>query len=542
MRGALPSIGRGLLSDARREYGVTLILLLGLGIGGALVIRHATPFGPGLRDDSFAYLSSAKGLAEGIGYGRIAGDGSFRPLTGFPPLYSTSIAAVTLAGLTLEQAARLIGGGSYAAVIILAGLTVLVLTRSRLSCLITAGFALASPALIELHSWALSEGLFFDLLLATILCLTLYLDQGDDLYYALSIALAALTFLTRFAGASIVVTGGVLVALSLRNRPRRGLILGGLFVALASIPLLGFLLRNLLSTGNLANRAPASWHPPGEPELEVAGRTVLDWIGLGGQSSVRGAYENLVAVGVVVMLLYLVARFVAKTLKPADSVSREWWATGTIVGFNLALITLLLVSMSLFDRTILGAFPDVGWRLLAPLYLGFLLLFGVALGRGFSGRGAVQRVVLGAATASLLLVQSNLAIGKVETMRRDGLGFSSPPWRGSEAISILRGLPEVPIYTNDVPAVYLLGRRAASFTPIQSDPSTASQLLEYQGDLDRMHQTLCDRGGYLVLLGPAIRARLEKEYLADLNGEMSLEFEVPDGLFYRYTDQDCLRQ
>src|SRR5512133_3157661 len=82
-------------------FWVTLIIILAAGVG-ALV--YATPYGPGLINDSVVYIGGAENILAGHGYSRTSGGGEIKPLTVNVPLYSYTLAAAARTGLDFIKA------------------------------------------------------------------------------------------------------------------------------------------------------------------------------------------------------------------------------------------------------------------------------------------------------------------------------------------------------------------------------------------------------------------------------------------------------
>ncbi len=68
-------------------YWFLLVLLAGAGV--ALMIA-VTPHGIGLVNDSVGYVAGARNMLGGLGYSRLTGDGSPRPITNYPPYFPSS--------------------------------------------------------------------------------------------------------------------------------------------------------------------------------------------------------------------------------------------------------------------------------------------------------------------------------------------------------------------------------------------------------------------------------------------------------------------
>ncbi|HEY2979912.1 MAG TPA: phospholipid carrier-dependent glycosyltransferase, partial [Anaerolineales bacterium] len=242
-----------------------------LGALGVWLLFYSTPQGLGLNDDSIAYIAGARSLLSGAGYREIwivsAG-----PVTHFPPGYPGALAAVGLVtGLDPLRGARLLNGLLFGLNIFLTGWLAFRMTGSRLIAMLSAALFLLTPALLRLHSNAMSEPLYIFFTLVTFLLLSVYFakslspkrkgDRGEGEFWLLVAAGAVigLACLTRYAALALLATG--VVALILFHRDWRTRLTRCAILIGGAVPFMaGWATRNLLVGGALTNRA-AGWHP-----------------------------------------------------------------------------------------------------------------------------------------------------------------------------------------------------------------------------------------------------------------------------------------
>ena len=106
----------------------SLLLILAGGVGALI---YATPYGPGLINDSVVYIGGAENILAGNGYSRTSGGGEIKPLTVNVPLYSYTLAAVAKSGIELVKAGWLVSLACFALNGLLAALIVLRLTGHK---------------------------------------------------------------------------------------------------------------------------------------------------------------------------------------------------------------------------------------------------------------------------------------------------------------------------------------------------------------------------------------------------------------------------
>ncbi len=151
-----------------------LVLLLLISTLGMWMLKNATPYGLGLRTDSSQYINGARNLLSGDGYTRTSGAGELKPITHFPPMFSSLIALVSVSGLEALRSARLLvillfGGG-----ILLFGVLVYRLTRSPGISLAGAFLFATSAVFLLVYAWVMSEPLYIFLWLGAFILLDFY--------------------------------------------------------------------------------------------------------------------------------------------------------------------------------------------------------------------------------------------------------------------------------------------------------------------------------------------------------------------------------
>ena len=238
--------------------GFTLLVVVLAVSGGVLVYTQVFPYGAHLNTDSFSYLSAARSLLSGEGYLIFGGSGKTDL---WPPIYPALLAL-----------ASLVSGMDPLAVIdpfnaIIFGLTVLVLGRWlnwRLEHRPLMVWACLAALFIEPVVWvathARSESLF-------ILFTTLALSSADRFLkmsgggsHLLAAAVwTALACLTRYAGVTIVAAVAPLLLLQRSYGLRARFVHTAMYAVVSVAPFAAWLVRNLVTTGNLAGpRAPST--------------------------------------------------------------------------------------------------------------------------------------------------------------------------------------------------------------------------------------------------------------------------------------------
>jgi len=460
-----------------------------------------------------------------------------RPTTGFPPGYSLSLAVFKWLGFDLHAGARLLGGLGFSILVLLAGVGVGAVTGSPGFGLMSAALVLGSPTLIGVHGWALSESVFLPMSLAAILFTTGFLGTGESKYLVLGGLAVGMAALTRYAGLSLAVALGACLALGHGNaNPKRWRVMG-VFAGLALGPLIVFLVRNVIVSGDLVNRPEMTWRPPEAALIERAGAIMVSWLVPFSGVRLPGWLSTTLA-GVLLLCLILGTSWGLRAVKPRPrdkTKSPALWLLIALGTHSTTYLAVLYTSMSVADPNIRSGFSAVGERLLAPVHLDLMVLIPLWLFVAWRGSEAPGRLLVIGTGLLFLVAQFSGGIKEAGELREDGRGFNSVAWRSSAAMAYIRELPEIPIYTNEVGATYLLTGRHATFIPASYNPSTQSNRLNYSADLDRMRRTIRAGGGILAILGSGPRDRLTPEYLDELTEGLTLVEEFGDGLIYRYT-------
>jgi hypothetical protein len=481
-------------------------------------------------------MSSAEGIATFTGYGRLRNIGPFKPITTFPPFYSFALAVTEWIGLGVHAGVRLLGGAGFGLTILLVGLGVLYATHSGVFALLSAGLVLTSSALIDVFSWALSESLFIPLSIASIVGLVIFLRSGKSQYLWIVGVTSGLALLTRYAGVALVAALGLIILLDRTMDRKHRLRSIGLFLVLSLLPIGIFLVRNLVLTGSLANRPLPRWYAPDLALIQSAGNIVVSWFIPAVDLEIPNWLSGLVPLALVLALgLTMRHAWLQVTTSQRSSEDRSVaWTILIAASFAYFYIALLVVSISMVDVNIQTLFYAVGERLLLPVYASVLLilalLFFTAWRRGTRVR---QMAVLGIALAFLGL-QVVAGLREFQSLRSEGRGYNSGIWRNSQSLEYVRGLPEVPIFTNDLGAVYLLTDRYATYIPTKFNPSTRQPRTDYAANLGQMRQTLRQNGGVILILGSNPWGRLDQDHLEDLIDGSSLVAEFGDGLIFQY--------
>jgi hypothetical protein len=162
----------------------------------------------------------------------------------------------------------------------------------------------------------------------------------------------------------------------------------------------------------------------------------------------------------------------------------------------LGYLAFLLMTIFGVDRLV-----PLNDRILSPLLLlllqaAILGLAAASLRYGRPGRWAAAAVTL-AFLAGCGVRQTAL----VRSLRDDGQGYAARTWRESDVLHFVCGLPEIPIYSNDLPAVYFACGRYVRPLPSPWDSGSNIANPDFTSQVDSVTRAVRDDGALIVVIG-----------------------------------------
>jgi len=461
---------------------------------GYLFLR--TGFGFGTTPDSVVYIGAARSLLLGQGFGFPSGLESPSPITNFPPLFPTALAAIGFFGIDPLDAARLFNVALFAVNIYLAGLLVYEATDSTAAIAVSAVMWI-SPALLITHSMIWSEPLFLLLVLIAAFGTTRYINNSSSTALLLVGATAFLGPLVRYAGISLTFAAIFTVA-------RKNLKHAAVVAFAGGVGLVGWLIRNHFVAGDLANRRLV-FHLPAIADLVFASNTALEWVG-----------------GLILTVLFAALVIFTVLNHPPAMVSKRYGIF--LVSFAVVYLVVLAISLLFGDAQV-----PLDHRILSPLYLVAALYAAIFI--VVRAQAKFLQLAWVAFVVVLFVAHSWTAMVWLDRVSTQGVGFSSAQWRQSATMDYLRrtkGMSQV--YTNAPDSVYLLAGLPASMLPRHTDPGTRLVNPEYSKQISRIGQ----HGGFVAyFIRVTWRSYLPTE--ERLTGELHLQLlaDLGDGAVYR---------
>lgn len=452
------------------------LLLVALSLAGAALVFAATVrSGLGLSPDSASYLSAARSLMSGSGAWIHTGE----PLVNQPPLYPALLAVLGwISRGDPLAAARILHCLLFAGIVYLS----CVLFRPHLAGfrpLMLAGGAavLVSGPLLDDAVMLWSESAFVLLTLSFVIGMESYLRDGSRRWLAVAALSAALAWITRYIGFTLVLTGALVLLISRRRTrvPMRHLLF---FLAVTMIPILSWGLRNQLVSGTpFGPRAPSAFSLG--RNLGLTFYTLLFWC-IPPRVTEHRPLLMLLSGGAG-LLLGLGMRGGAHRIRQEIS------------ALLVPLVFTVLYAGSLVLLSTRTAYDPIGNRLLSPLYIPIGLILLVAarlvrdgLARSFSSRWAAALVLVPVFLWFVHPLRS--AARDTRDRAQNGVGgYSAAAWQDSPLLRYVRSNAtgwDRPIVSNAPDALYLLAGVESQEIPAKTafnSPKVVNRASELRG-------------------------------------------------------------
>jgi hypothetical protein len=314
-----------------------------------------------------------------------------------------------------------------------------------------------SSGLLEIYTYLWSETLFILEILFFIVAYWHYLQTRTTKALLMVAVITAISCITRYAGVTIIGTGGLLLMLD-NALPIRKKITNILLFGMVSISLLiSNLVLNRLSTGlSTGTREPSI--TPFAQNLYYFGTVICDWGNL-----TKEAYPFAILITSVILLL-LIAVLLWKAYKGKIN-SYENIVIAFAVVYGLFIV--ISASISRYER--------INSRLLAPMFIPLLIACTSWVPDVLILIKSKAKYVL-AGIAVVLMLAFEYASYRTDWQRYDdendyGVpGYSDDDWNKSQFVVYLKHhknmfKPGVPIYTDADEAVYLFTGMTSTLLP-----------------------------------------------------------------------------
>jgi hypothetical protein len=521
-----------------------LAAVLGMGL-----VIFSTTAGPGVGGDATIYLTTARNLLHGQGLGWTEADGSYRLLPYSPPFYPLALSAAGLLVGDMSAAARWLNVLLVGSAALLAGWGFFRATRRAWLAGIVAGLLALSPVLLGVQVWAISETLFLLLGFGGLGLLLAWLESGQRRFWLFSALLVGLAALTRYAGVAYIGAGALAIVLLAPGPARARWGQAVRYGLLASLPLLAWLVVDVLLTGSVGSRsgqpAAAYWQRFLEicPALESI---YLFWLLPDSLAArlpgiLRTAAWLVPVAGIAAAWMWLWRGSSAKHGQPA--------APGEKTPARLAIVMALFIGVYLLVLALVQVFtyPPVtlASRMLSPVHAAALVLLAALAAWAFA-RFEVRPARLNGLVSTLVYLGLLAVLGSyaarsaliAREYQRTGIGYNAPTWRAAPIMNAVRSLPaNVALVSNETTALmYLVDRPAYAVQEIFAQQPQAD-FTQY-GVGDDPAQRAFREGAALVLFNAtlhedfAMYGERVDERLAALTRGLRPVYQGEDGAIY----------
>lgn len=482
----------GILAPLGRHV---VILLVVLALAGMVALTISTSrWGIGTAADSTIYIQVAENLADGQGYRQLADDGSTEPMTHFPPLYPSFLSLFVLAGMTPLAGARALGIILFGANIFLVGFIVHRYTDRSVVAPVACSFLfMTSIGSINVHCLALSDSLFITLSFLGLFLLAVYIEKRAALYLLFSSIAVALCFIDRYVGASVLLTG-IIVILSIHGEGLRKRIRDvAIFLAVGVAPLAAWIIRNMIVAGTSADRT-LGVHPIPYYRWNTMFRTILSWVFPFSPKRFGGSIVSIPTWSKWLLVTLAGAYCVAVALYLWRRKTEGTGKTGLVRVFGIFIpvyLTVLIVSINFFDHLV-----PLDYRILLPVFTAALILVVYGTHRLYESLGSGERdrsyKALLVALALVITVCYSVNAGfQMAEIRKNGVGYTSRKWQQSGTIAEVKKLPEgTVIFSNETAVTYLLTARPVSPIPLIESRKTGEKNPDFESEMMKIRETL----------------------------------------------------
>jgi 4-amino-4-deoxy-L-arabinose transferase-like glycosyltransferase len=413
---------------------VAIATIACIGLIACLATLWATArWGIGVSADSTVYIGAARSLLATGSLDDVDSSGQRVPLVHYPPLLPVVIAGISgVFRIDPVSAARWLGAVLFGFTTILLGAGTWRLLNSSMLGIAAALLALVFTPMAAIHQMALSEPLYILFAFIAILSLFRYLNEARLAWFVAAIVATALAFLTRYAGAALVIAGALAILLLQQTPVRLALRRVALFSVLSCLPVAGWFLRNRLVSGVSSDFF-------GGKILDSASSLATISSGFNSASAwlLPGSVPLLLRIGVLFALTAAVLLVSRRRLNSGETrlTDLSLIHAGSYMAIVLATVLFLDGTTPLDDRMLLPLF--------APLILLLLAALQATLTRS---RGWVW-IPAALAVGLLFLTNSLRTPGYLFKSAHSGRGYSAAEWKNSIVINRLKSIPhDVPIY------------------------------------------------------------------------------------------------
>jgi len=436
-------------------------------IGFILILIYTRHSGIGISPDSIMYASAARNMNS---HGTLL-DYNLKSFVDFPVFYPLFLGVISFLSQTDAVAAGpYINGLLFACLIFCCGCAIgSFKENNRLYKIIILFFITLSPSLFDVYGMLWSETLFVLLSVLFILLFRRYVLLRSVSSLLLCAIIAAVGFITRYAGITFVATGCMLLFFDRSLLWRKKIVHLFLFGICSISLLLMNLIRNAMISDSLTGPREAGTTGLSD-NIYYYGKVICWWLSV-------PDHAKLFVCGLAIFIFLVVCVLFTKHIWSA----KAYLSTENYFAAFFIVYTVFIIGVSTLSR-----FEQINNRFIAPLFIPLLLTLTYRV-PAYLVRlsGSRKRITLVAVSAVILIFQFS-QIQKVYAMYQEArdygiAGYTDDSWRNSPTAEFLRKhknafKPGYMLYSNAAEAAYFNGNIYTTSLPHWVEPKEIEKL------------------------------------------------------------------
>lgn len=518
----------------------SLLIVMTMGILGAILIAYSTSWGPWVFSDSTVYITVARNFIEGRGFGLVNPSGVFRPLYHFPPLYPLILSSLSALGLNILDAARVLNITLFASFVVILGSAFYYTTKSMWVTIIYTCTIALLPELLKIFSGAMSEPLSICLGFSGLILLGVYIEKQSRFLLYCSALLVGLATITRYIAVAYLLAGLSVLLLLDRNGWRRKLVDIFQYFLIGIIPLVAWFiwLNGQKNTARIFHMSSHIWSDLGPLRKDVIGIT---WSWLPFSDKLAPISYNSQKY-ILLFILLLIASLIILIKRRQKNWGRENHIVILAATFGVFILAYLLSLAFAYIFTVPQ--PDIDQRILLPVHLaGMVLILGllsyiVNLGSQLKTLRYLQLLPL-----IYLITFLPGSFGILQDYHQAGYGYTSKYWRESPTVkAVLEMPPNIALISNEAAVLQFYTERPVYEIPELIYSEHPMEFSHYGDDSNDQAQKLFRENKAALVLFDDIYYQFERldttnaqERLDTFIQGMNVYADYGDGTIYFYT-------
>lgn len=521
------------------KYSIYVIIFFVL-VSITLIISATSKFGPGISEDSVAYIAAARNILNGRGVSLLVDlkgnhlnlltpmhDEEIFHIFPWPPLFPFVISIFGFLHFNLIESARWINAILFGANIALILLIIRKYTRSLLLIIFSAIIFITFKHMIQVYSYVWSEPLFLFLGLLGFYFLFCFLENSKMSNFLISSLSFSLAFFTRIVGISLIATGIIAILFFSKLKIKNKIIYSLFFTITGFLPFLIWTLKNKFIFGYTS--ADFLFHPLLFDFFKKAIGTVFSWFYL----DIFPFKISLILLAIILITIIFTSIYISikNKKRSTDSAYKQ---SSRIINIFL-FFTFFYIFAVLFARSFFYANIRMDGRNLIPVYISTFIIIVLFIKRCmnyFRNKRVINRIIFIFCEILFVFSLATIIFG-IKGFYEEGQGYNSKEWLKSDTIRELKGMnSSEAIYTNNPYAVYFYLDKNPNPFPTKMNIYTAKKNINYIKDLNKTIEEIREKNGLIVLFDlRQYYLAEEKELLRDY--KLILIKDTQDGAIYK---------